>query len=279
MPRTERVQSASPTFQYCADLVRTLREANGWSQEELGRRMGYTGAAISALETLKQPPTELMLTKLDEVLFDGKVVFRRAGPYLALDHLPAYFKDYALLERQALSIGSYQSMVIDGLFQTEAYARTVIKGGYPALTDDEAERYIAARVARISLFDRVDPIPHLELVQEESTLRRQYGTPAEMREQLHQVLELSSRPNVTVQILPMDQGARHEHAGTEGPMKLVEMPDNQRVAYLEAQRRGLLIREPSEVSELTQRYAMIRAQALGPYESRDLIERVAGEWR
>ncbi|MBB1252093.1 helix-turn-helix domain-containing protein [Streptomyces alkaliterrae] len=276
---TRANRSASPTFQYCAEMVRKLREARGWSQEELGRRAGYTGAAISALETLKQPPTEVMLAKLDQVFFDGQGIFTLAGKFLALDHLPSFFKDYALIEQDALTISSYQPFTMDGVFQTEQYARAIIGGAYPALTEEEINAYVNGRLARAALFDRKNPIPHIDLILEEAVLRRQFGTREAMALQLLHLLELSKRPNVCVQILRMDQGQTGEHAGVDGPMKLLEKSDHKQVVYLEVQRRGLLISQPEEVSEMAQRHMMLRAQALNRYESRNFIEKVAAEWQ
>ncbi|MBW1601526.1 helix-turn-helix transcriptional regulator [Streptomyces sp. JJ66] len=279
MPENDHREKASATRQAIADLVRSAREERGLSQEELGRLINYSGAAISKLETCKDGVTLKMLSLLDRVLFDGRKILVTLLPYLDVDLFPPHFRDYALIERDALSISAYQNMVMDGPFQTEAYAMAVIKGAYPALTSDAAERFVQARMTRQALFDRTDPMPHLELVQEESTLMRQFGTRLTMRDQLLHLAELSRRPNVTVQVLPMACGARGEHAGTEGPTKLFERADHSRVVYLEVQRRGMLISQAEEVSEMTQRYAMIRAQALDPYESRDLILRKAEEFK
>ncbi|MCX2967377.1 MULTISPECIES: helix-turn-helix domain-containing protein [Streptomyces] len=278
MAEEENRRMASATRQAIADLARSAREERGLSQEELGRLINYSGAAVSKLETCKDGVTIKMLSLLDRELFDGRRILTKLLPYVDVDRFPPHFRDYALLERDAISVCGYQTMVVDGPFQTEAYATAVIKGAYPAVTTDAAEQFVQARVARQALFERTHPMPHLELVQEESSLLRQFGTPATMREQLWHLVELSKRPNITVQVLPLNCGSRGEHAGTEGPMKLFERPDHSRVVYLEAQRRGLLITQPEEVSELTQRYAMIRAQALGPYESRDLILRKAEEF-
>lgn len=37
--------------------LRTLRTAQGWTQEELGRRLGVSRQAINALETEKHDPS------------------------------------------------------------------------------------------------------------------------------------------------------------------------------------------------------------------------------
>lgn len=126
------------------------------------------------------------------------------------------------------------------------------------------------------LFDR-EPVALIELIVEESVLRRGIGSPEVMREQLLHLAECGRRRNVTLQVLPLDCGFAGEHAGARGGMTLVETPEHDRLVYLELQGESLLIKDPAKVSTLSQRYARIRAQALGPRESLGLIERLAGD--
>jgi transcriptional regulator with XRE-family HTH domain len=53
MGRAERRETASATAQYFAELVRTLRDQAGLTQEDVGTRINYTGAAISNVENCK----------------------------------------------------------------------------------------------------------------------------------------------------------------------------------------------------------------------------------
>ncbi|MGP3981247.1 helix-turn-helix domain-containing protein [Streptomyces sp. KR80] len=276
MTRAVRKETASATGQYFAEMVRTLREQAGLTQDELGKRINYTGAAISNVENCKGLPSEKMIAGLEEVLGAGTGLLQMAGKYLVLDRYPPYFKDYVVLEAAARNVSSYQTMVIDGLFQTQAYARAVLRCGFPPLSEEEVEQLVEARMDRKALFDR-KPIPLIELVLEESALLRQVGPKEVMRAQLAHLAECADRRNVTVQVIPLSRGARGEHAGLDGPMKLIETPEHHHLVYLESQRKSLLISDPEEVSALATRYAMIRAQALGPDESLELIKRLVGE--
>jgi hypothetical protein len=67
------------------------------------------------------------------------------------------------------------------------------------------------------------------------------------------------------------------HAGLDGPLQLLESPDNRWFAYSEGQKNGRLIADPKEISVLMQRYAKLRSQALTPEDSRSLLERMRGE--
>lgn len=98
-----------------------------------------------------------------------------------------------------------------------------------------------------------------------------------MREQLVHLTELAQCRNVTFQVMPLDRGQRGEHAGERGSMTLLETSDHDHLVYLEVHEESVLISDPAKVSMRAQRYAKIRAQALGPDESLGLIERLVGE--
>ncbi|MEU1253344.1 helix-turn-helix domain-containing protein [Streptomyces chartreusis] len=278
MARAENKTEAGGTAHLVAALAKALREQHGLTQPQLGDKLGYTAAAVSAMETCAQPASDQMLVKLEAEIGGGLGVFEKARKWILLEKYPARFRGFSELEAGAVTICSYETLVVDGLFQTEDYARALIGGGYPPLPDQKREELVEARLARRALFDR-DPAPMMELILEESVLRRPFGSWEVLRGQLLSLTEDAQRDNVCVQVLPLDRGLRGTYAGARGSMKLVETEDHQHVVYLEIEDQGILVSEPSEVSQLAHRYAKIRSQALSPDESLNLIERLAGEKR
>lgn len=276
MARMGKKSEASGTAHLIATLAKALREQQQLSQEELGKKIGYTGSAISAMETCAQPASDQMLVRLEEVIGAGLGVFEKAREYVRLDRYPPQFKDYVVLEQRALTLSTYVTFVVHGLFQTEAYAHALISGGYPPLRAERVEELVEARMARRALFDR-DPTPLIELVIEESALRRLIGSREIMHGQMLRLAECARWRNVTLQVLPMDCGLVGEHSGCRGDMTLVETPEHDRLLYLEPQDESLLVSDPSKVTTYAHRYAKIRSQALGPQESLGLIEQLAGE--
>ncbi|MFE4493364.1 Scr1 family TA system antitoxin-like transcriptional regulator [Streptomyces niveus] len=276
MARAENKETAGPATRFMAEIARMLRERIGMTQEELGVEIGYSAAAVSAMETCAQPASDHMLVELERVLGHGLGIFVRAREYVRLDKYPAQFKNYVLLEQRAVGLCLYATLVVQGLFQTEAYARALIGGGYPPLSDQRVDDLVEARIARKGLFER-EPVALIELIMEEAVLRRTIGNAQVMRDQLSYLAECARRRNVTLQVLPLDCGLSGEYAGGHGGMNLVETPEHDRLVYLEAQDESLLVSEPAKVSIYAQRYAKIRSQALGPRESLGLIERLAGE--
>ncbi|MEV6593629.1 helix-turn-helix domain-containing protein [Streptomyces acidicola] len=276
MARAENKTEASGTAYLIAALAKALREQQQLSQEELGTEMGYTGSAVSAMETCAQPASDQMLVKLEEVIGGGLGVFQKARRWMLLEKYPARFRGFSEMEAGAVTICSYETLVVDGLFQTEEYARALIGGGYPPISEQKREELVEARLARKALFER-DPAPMIELILEESVLRRPFGSWEILHGQLRSLAEDARRDNVCVQVLSLERGLRGTYAGARGPMKLVETKDHQHVVYMEVEDQGILVSDPAEVSQLAHRYAKIRAQALSPDDSLNLIERLAGE--
>ncbi|MBT1099152.1 helix-turn-helix transcriptional regulator [Streptomyces sp. Tu10] len=275
MASAENKETASPMALMVAEVARTMRIQRGWTQEQLGHELGYSAAAVSAMETCAQPASDAMLVELERVLGNGTGVFETARRFMRMEKYPRQFQDYVLLEQAAINLQLFATNVIHGLFQTEAYARALIGGGYPPLSEQRVEELVQLRMERTVLFDR-DPLPMIEIIIDEAVLRRVIGGEEVMREQLLHLVECARRRNVTLLVLPLDAGQYGEYAGARGEMNMVETPAHEHLVYLEVQDESMLISDPAKVSTYAQRYAKIRSQALGPRESLDLIKRLAG---
>ncbi|MEV6024273.1 helix-turn-helix transcriptional regulator [Streptomyces sp. NPDC052036] len=64
-------RSRGPAAQYFAEVLRTLRVNAGLSQNELGERMAYSGAAVSAVETCAKPATDEFIEAAEKALGAG----------------------------------------------------------------------------------------------------------------------------------------------------------------------------------------------------------------
>ncbi|OII62719.1 transcriptional regulator [Streptomyces sp. CC53] len=276
MAGRENKENATPTARLVAHMTRELRKRKGLTQEELGELIGYSGAAVSGVETCAQPASDQMLVKLEQSIGGGMGFFEEARVPMRVEKYPQQFKKYALLEREAVSLHLFATPVIHGLFQTEEYARALIRGSFPIVSEERVEELVDARMARKEIFDR-DPVAHIELVLDEAALHRSIGSQESMRGQLQHLAAYARKRNVTIQVLPLDCGLHGEYAGDRGQLNVLETPEHQHVVYLEPQDESLLISDPAKVSTYMQRYARIRSQALDPRESLGLIERLAGD--
>jgi len=123
MARAENKSEAGGTAHLVAALAKALREQHGLTQPQLGERLGYTAAAVSAMETCAQPASDQMLVGLEAEIGGGLGVFEEARRWMLLEKYPARFRGFSELEAGAVTLCSYETLVVDGLFQTEDYAK------------------------------------------------------------------------------------------------------------------------------------------------------------
>lgn len=251
--------------------VKLFRERAGWTQGQLGARVGYGEDMVAAVEQARRIPKPEFVDRADEVLGAGGVLSAMKEE-VARARYPAFFRDAARLEEEAVEVHVYANHVVPGLLQTEEYARAVFAMWRPRLDEETLERRVAARLARQDVFTR-RPAPLVSFVVEEVVLQRPIGGPAVLRGQLEKILQVGRERNVEIQVMPT---GREEHAGLGGPLTLIETKTQQRIAYVEVQEDSRLLTERASVRPLEARYGIIRAQALTPWESLALIEELLG---
>jgi hypothetical protein len=96
----------------------------------------------------------------------------------------------------------WQPLLVPGLLQTADYARAIYDTWRAVDESGDLDADVAARLARQEILDRPAP-PSFGVLIDESVLHRCIGTPKVMHDQLIHIAEMSERPRVTVQILPM----------------------------------------------------------------------------
>ncbi|WP_181801282.1 helix-turn-helix domain-containing protein [Streptomyces shenzhenensis] len=252
--------------------LKLLRVRAALERPEFGKLVGYAGQSIASFEQGRRIPPPRFIDRADEVL-DAGGVLKALKEEVGRAQYPAFFRDMARLEAQAVALHVYAAQAVPGLLQTDEYARAVFTMRRPLLDEDTIEQRVAARLARQEIFSR-RPMPTLSFVIEESVLRRPIGGWALLQGQLEQIMLHAHRRNVEVQIMPND---RTEHCGLAGPFTLIEDRDGRRMAYVEVQRDSRLHTDRSAVREIEEQYGILRAQALTPHESLAFVEELLGE--
>ncbi|MFF4545443.1 helix-turn-helix domain-containing protein [Streptomyces sp. NPDC001406] len=252
--------------------LKLRREAVGMRAAVFGKAVGYGEDMVYKIEGGKRIPRPEYLDRADEVLGAGGLLSAMKED-VAKVRYPKKVRDLAQMEARAVELQLYDPLNIHGLLQTPEYARGLLLMRRPAYTEDEVERFIAARVARKAVFER-DPAPELSFVLEEWTLRRPLGGRALLRQQLDHLLEASQLRNVELQVMPMD---REEHAGVDGGIEVLKFADGSAVGRSPVVAGGRPVSEPRQLRILELRYGIIRAQALTPRESAAFIEQLLGD--
>jgi transcriptional regulator with XRE-family HTH domain len=183
------------------------------------------------------------------------------------DVVPGWFDAFVGLEDAASQIRAYEVQYIPGLLQTEDYTRAVIMLAYS--NPQEIRRRVALRKARQAVLDRPDP-PSVATVLDEALLRRPIGGSRAMREQLTHLIEMSKRPNVTIQVMPFQAGGHAETGGSFSLLHFAEhdLPD---VVYLEQLSNAHYLDKPDVVADYAAAMDRLSAEALNPADTRDLL--------
>ncbi len=175
-------------------------------------------------------------------------------------------------QNKAVTIGDFQPLVVTGLLQPGEYARALIRetGNAPP---DEVDDYVAARLARQSLFSRERPA-RFTFYLHEFALRLPVGGPAVMAEQLDHLLRMSRRPYLTLRVVP---AARGGHAGIAGAFTLMEFAKIKPVAYLDSETACVFLEKPEEIAAYRRILGALADTALSEEQSRKLIAALATE--
>ncbi|MFF5158987.1 Scr1 family TA system antitoxin-like transcriptional regulator [Streptomyces sp. NPDC000348] len=247
--------------------VRRLRTAAGLTQAELGARVHVVGTRITQIERASGAKPTLELARALDAALGADDLLVELWPYVYRETFPDWSRKFMAYSERAVSVREYTAHVVSGLLQTEEYARAVLSLDVLLDGQEQLEERVTARMARQTRLGSPGR-PELCVILDESVLKRPIGGRAVMRAQLDRLIEAAAERHITVQVLPFDHGG-HEAMG--GSLTLLTLPDGTEVAYTEGSDYGQLIEEPDGVNRYKAIYDRLRAAALPPFMSLDMI--------
>lgn len=173
---------------------------------------------LLALADLLQASEEERAILLDLWTDSGKKGFWSTGYARAY---PYEFRFMADLERHADALRTVEAEVVPGVLQCESYVRALFAHLVGGPTHDD---HVEARLARGRLLSEPGA-PTLHVVMSESALRREYGSPGVMREQIDHLIKMSRRENVRLQVLPFERRGGRQ-ISIRSMFTLVHMPSS-----------------------------------------------------
>jgi transcriptional regulator with XRE-family HTH domain len=195
--------------------LREIRESRGRSGESVARALRWSPSKVSRYERAR---TGLRPQEVERLLDYYQITGARRDQLLSLaedaaqkgwweelgDNLSETYQQFIALEHEAASMEVWHVDVVTGLLQTEGYARHIIGsyGRVEPLAPSMVGRMVGVRMRRQQVLEREGL--QLSVVLDESVLRRRIGTDAVMYAQLRYLAEIADRPNVTLQVLPLD---------------------------------------------------------------------------
>jgi transcriptional regulator with XRE-family HTH domain len=272
--------------------LREIRESKGKSGDAVAAALKWSPSKISRYERAR---TGLQPREVERLLDYYEITGTRRTLLLALaedaaqkgwweefsDALSPDYQQFIGLEHEASSIAIWHVDVVPGLLQTRAYAKHII-GSYSRIepiAPRMIERLVKVRMRRQQVLDR-EPELQLSVVLDESVLKRRIGDELVMYEQLQRLVREADRPNLTLQVLPLD--AQHTvfgesfvilSFGSDADAMLQDVVSTEHLRHdssLEGERETYLHRIA---------FQMLAGTSLDPASSRALIlETAASHW-
>jgi transcriptional regulator with XRE-family HTH domain len=275
--------------------LRRHRERAGLTAEAAAEACG---APVSAVEELESGHVGVSARTLADLLSGYGVADeaervellllreRAAGPgwwRSYADIVTRQYETYLRLEGAASVIRSYDPHVVPRLLQTRDYAAATIRLGFSRLgtthlgitRPEDVERQIDIRMRRQSeLLDAPDG-PILWAVVEEAALRLGVGDPEVSRAQLTHLMQVTGRPRVTLQVVPVGPAGP---VVADTPFTLMRfaqgyLPD---VAYVEQMTRPLYLEKRLDVDHYTMLMERLVARAERPSRTSAILSAIRG---
>ncbi|MDF3141594.1 MULTISPECIES: helix-turn-helix transcriptional regulator [unclassified Streptomyces] len=265
--------------------LRKLREKSALTCAQVGEALDWSGSKVNRMETGSgrvQPSDVDALCRFygtsDELREFLKSLARQAKTrgwwQVHGAGVPEWFNIYIGLEQDASTIRQYQCELVPGLMQIDAYARELHTIG-AHMSADDIDRAVRVRMERQTMLTRPDA-PDAWFVVNEGALRHVIGDRAVMREQLERVLEAAEMPTVTLQVLPFDAGTYP----VTGSFTMLGFPaqEDPDIVYRDGITDAVYLEGEHHVREYTRAFDGLRAAALSPQRSIELIKTVLKEY-
>jgi transcriptional regulator with XRE-family HTH domain len=211
------IAPGSPTVRRrrLAAELRGIRESKGKNGDTVAAALKWSPSKISRYERAR---TGLRPREVERLLDYYEITGPRRALLLALaedaaqkgwweefaDTLSEDYQQFIGLEHEATSMAIWHVDVVTGLLQTESYSKHIISSysRVEPIAPGMIGRLVKVRLKRQQVLDR-DGL-QLSVVLDESVLHRRVGDDSVMYEQLQRLAQEADRPNLTLQILPLD---------------------------------------------------------------------------
>ena len=287
------IAPGSPTVRRrrLAAELRAIRESKGKSGDSVAAALKWSASKISRYERAR---TGLRPREVERLLDYYGITGPRRALLLTLaedaaqkgwweefgDNLSEDYQQFIGLEYEATSMSIWHVDVVTGLLQTEAYARHIISSysRVEPVPPGMIGRMVNVRMRRQQVLDREGL--QISVVLDESVLQRRIGNESVMYEQLQRLAQEAEKPNITVQILPLD--TQHTVFGESFVIFGFGADSNamlQEVVSTEHMRTGFTLEGERETYLHRIAFQMLADAALDPAASRALIlETAQSHW-
>jgi transcriptional regulator with XRE-family HTH domain len=265
--------------------LRRLRVDRGHTQEHVAAEMewslsklirienGTVAISVSDLRSLLAYYGMHDPQRIDTLLELARAAKRRMWWDEYRSELAPPLLTFVGFEFEASNIGTFHPVQVPGLMQTGAYARALLRGLRPELSDREIDRRVEFRLRRQDeIFKRDDPPNYSAVLDESVLLRLPDRDERTLRSQVEHLIEFARRPYATVQVMPFDAGV---HRGWDGNFTVMDFDGAERVFYAQSNPSGdvLLWEEPDIADRFGRLIEELKRKALDAEASLAFLER------
>jgi transcriptional regulator with XRE-family HTH domain len=263
--------------------LRAARQGAGLTQDQVAKAMDWSLSKVIRIEATNTSASSNISTNdlkalislygiTDRDRADELIELARAGRVRPWwneykNVAPAALLELIEYESAASAIRQSETLFIPGVLQTEEYATAVLEEGYgDRMPAAERRELIRLRTRRQELVGGDDP-PTFFFRLDEAAVRRVVGSPAVMRAQLRDLINLADRPNVTVEIMPFSAGL---HSGMRGPFEIIEFAARKAVGdvvFLESPLGDTISEDAAVVSEYHEAFERLGKSSLNARET------------
>ncbi|MFC3961657.1 helix-turn-helix domain-containing protein [Nocardia jiangsuensis] len=251
--RDDERSDASALRFLVGSALKAARSTARVTQQAAAKHIGFTSAKLSYMESGETAQSADHVAKLmrlyaapaEDVEWVVSLAVRADHGVLSTRNdevWPDWFKLYVGLEKLAQRQFEYANSFFPGQVQTLDYATAVVSNSLHIPAKDVAPT-ARARIDRQRVTDADEPL-QISAVIEESVLDRPFGSPAVMLGQFEHVLDLMTRSNVDLRVIPTSAG---NHDGLSTPFILLNFTDARGIAYIEYHTGALYLQERADV--------------------------------
>ncbi len=255
------VRKPSPKLRAFGAEVTKSREGAGLTRTDLAIRVAVSRSYVSQVESGSTRCREDFAKRLDDALSTGEALVKAWHQHIRETGYPKYFADFSTAEGTAALLRAYETRLVYGLLQVEAYARVILR----------SEEAVQARMRRQDLLTK-EGAPTLFVVLDASILLRQVGSREVMREQLEHLIAMSARDNVILQIAPIAY-----HRDARASFTIATQADRSEAVYIETAVGGETSTEVSDLSSANETFSRLQAHSLSAGQSVEMMRKVVRE--
>ncbi|MCB5183045.1 helix-turn-helix domain-containing protein [Streptomyces antimicrobicus] len=283
MVRIQTPDEQRPASRLLGDELRFHRERLGYTLADAAQRIRASTSKISRLERGESPAKPRDVYELAEFYGLSREQRSQLDQLLAqtgnadtyarfADVTPNYLRRLIRLEGHAQKISVFEPRVVPGLLQTEAYADAIVRLTEAHLSDSAIKRIVELRMQRQLLLTQGGPL--LDALISEDVLRRLFGDPCVMVDQMEYLLHATQSKGINVRVV--------RAAAMVSPYPIYHLTfadvDSQELAYVEHLDGAHYVTQKQQLDKYRRLLVHARANALGREDSIRVLTELRNHW-